>query len=92
MHEIQKTSTFQRVYQQLPLRFRRMIDEAVEVLKETPEQYQSKITKISKHKDGLMYRFRMPGCYIMYVVPPYREGESAIITLLDVKQLMKNKG
>jgi hypothetical protein len=91
MHEIQRTSTFTRQYQQLALRFRRMVDEAMDIVKEYPVEYQSKITKISNHKDGVMYRFRMPGCYMMYVVPPFEEGESVIITLLDIKHLTKQQ-
>lgn len=91
MHEIQKTSTYSREYQKLALRFRRMIDEAVDVIKEYPIEYQSKITKISNHKDGVMFRFRIPGCYLMYVVPPFDEGEAVVITLLDIKQLTKRQ-
>ncbi len=89
MHEIMKSSTFLREYQQLTLRIRRMVDEAIDVLKESPVEYQSKITKISKHKDGVMYRYRIPGCYLMYVVPPFREGEFVDIILLDLKHLTK---
>ena len=88
MHELQKTSTFSREYQKLTLRFRRMVDDALDVLKESPTEHQSKITQISKHKDGLIYRFRLPGFYIMYVVPPFKEGQSCTITLMDIKQLM----
>ena len=91
MHELQKSSPFIREYSKLNLRFRRMVDEALEVLKETPTDYQSKITKISKHKDGLMYRYRMPGCYLVYVVPPYSEGEYTVITLLDIRNLIKTR-
>lgn len=91
MHEIQKTTSYSREYQKLGLRFRRLLDEAVEVLKEYPIDYQSKITKISNHKDGVMYRFRMPGCYLMYVVPPFKEGEAVTITLLSIKQLTKTR-
>jgi mRNA-degrading endonuclease RelE of RelBE toxin-antitoxin system len=90
MHEIQKTSTYSREYQKLALRYRRMVDEAVDVLKETPTDHQTKITRISNHKDGLMYRYRMPGFYLMYVVPPFEEGEYAVITLLDIKMLLKH--
>lgn len=90
MHEILKTSTYSREYQKLALRFRRMVDEAVDVLKETPTEHQSRITKISKHKDGLMYRYRLPGFYLMYVVPPFEEGQYTIITMLDIKSLTKH--
>jgi mRNA-degrading endonuclease RelE of RelBE toxin-antitoxin system len=88
MHDIQKTSTFLREYQKLKLRYRRMVDEAMDVLKETPTDYQSRITKISKHKDGIMYRYRLPGMYLMYVVPPFETGESKVVTILDIKSLL----
>lgn len=89
MHEILKTPTYQREYQKLGLRYRRMVDEAIEVLRETPLEFQSKITKISKHKDGMMYRFRLPGFYLMYVVPPFNDGEFPPVTVLDIKALIK---
>ena len=90
MHDIQKTSIYWREYNRLNLRYKRMIDDAIEVLKESPTEYQNKITRISKHKDGVLYRFRLPGCYIMYVVPEHAEGEKVMLTLLSVKNLRNN--
>ena len=87
MYEIQKTTNFRFQYNKLPLRFKRMVDEAAEVLKEYPTDFQNKITHIGNRKDGGLYRFRLPGCYLLYVVPEHEEGATATITLTTIKAL-----
>lgn len=70
--EIQKTSNYMFQYHKLNVRFRRLVDSAVDILKESPKEYQNRITQIGTKKEGGLYRFRMPGCYLLYVIP---EGE-----------------
>lgn len=70
--EILKTSNYQFQYHKLKLRFRRLVDSAVDILKESPTEYQNSITHIGSRKEGGLYRFRMPGCYLLYVIS---EGE-----------------
>jgi len=85
MYEIQKTTNYRFQYTKLNLRFKRFVDEAIEVIKENPTDYQNRITHIGNKKDGGLYRFRIPGCYLMYVVPFHQEGEAQSIILLSVK-------
>lgn len=87
MYEIQKTTNYRFQYTKLNLRFKRFVDEAIEVIKENPTDYQNKITHIGNKKDGGLYRFRIPGCYLMYVVPFHEEGEAPSIILLSVKMM-----
>jgi hypothetical protein len=87
MHEIQKTTNFRFQYNKLNLRFKRMIDEAAEVLKENPTDFQNRITHIGNRKDGGLYRFRLPGCYLLYVVPEHEVGTFTVITLTNVKTM-----
>ena len=87
MHEIQRTTNFRFQYNKLNLRFKRMVDDAAEVLKEYPTDFQNKITHIGNRKDGGLYRFRLPGCYLLYVVPIHEEGAATVITLTNVKTL-----
>jgi len=85
MHEIQKTTNFQFQYHKLNLRFRRLVDSAMEILKETPTDYQNKITQIGNRKEGGLYRFRMPGCYLLYVVAEHEQGEAPKVILIGLK-------
>lgn len=85
MYEIQKTTNYRFQYTKLNLRFKRFVDEAIEVIKENPTDYQNRITHIGNKKDGGLYRFRIPGCYLMYVVPFHQENEAPSIILLSVK-------
>ncbi|MCE3235221.1 MAG: hypothetical protein K0Q50_1401 [Vampirovibrio sp.] len=87
MYEIQKTTNYRFQYTKLNLRFKRFVDEAIEVLKENPTDYQNRITHIGNKKDGGLYRFRIPGCYLMYVVPFHQENEAQSIILLSVKMM-----
>ncbi len=85
MNEVQKTTNYRFQYHKLNLRFRRFVDEAVEIIKEYPTEYQNKITHIGNRKEGGLYRFRMPGCYLLYVVPEHEEGEAGSIILTTIK-------
>jgi len=85
MYEIQKTTNYRFQYTKLNLRFKRFVDEAIDILKENPTEYQNKITHIGNKKDGGLYRFRIPGCYLLYVVPFHAENESPVIILTSVK-------
>ncbi len=87
MHEIHRTTNFRFQYNKLNLRFKRMVDEAADVLKEYPTEFQSKITYLGSRKEGGLYRFRLPGCYLLYVVPEHEDGASTVITLTTVKLL-----
>lgn len=85
MYDIQKTAGYRTQYNRLDLRYRRFVDEAVEVIKQYPTDYQNRITRISSRKEGGLYRFRMPGCYLLYLVPE-RTGEAeTTITLMQIK-------
>lgn len=87
MHEIQRTSNFRAQYQKLELRFRRFVDEAMDVIKEFPIDYQNKITHLGNKKDGGLYRFRIPGYYIIYVVPIHDPGSLTIVTMTNLQKL-----
>jgi hypothetical protein len=50
-------------------------------------EFQGKITHLANKKEGGLYRFRIPGCYLLYIVPAHEPGEGAIITLTAVKKL-----
>ncbi|WP_373531700.1 hypothetical protein [Vampirovibrio sp.] len=84
-NEIQKTSNYQFQYHKLNLRFRRLVDVAVDVLKENPTEYQNKITHIGNKREGGLYRFRMPGCYLLYVIPEHEVDTPASIILTAIK-------
>lgn len=88
MHEIQKTTNFQFQYHKLNLRFRRLVDGALDVLKESPTDYQNRITHIGNRREGGLYRFRMPGCYLLYVVPENVAAEEAPKVILTSIKLM----
>lgn len=81
--EIERTNNFRFQYNKLTLRMKRFIDEAVEVIKESPTAFQGKITALAKKKEGRLYRYRVPGAHILYVV----NDENPIVTLTNVKTL-----
>jgi len=86
-YELTKTTNYRFQFNKLNLRFKRFVEEALEIIKETPTVFPGKITHIANQKDGSLYRYRLPGCYIIYVVPQHEPGESATITLTAVKML-----
>jgi hypothetical protein len=86
-YEITKTTNYRFQFNKLTLRFKRFVEEALEMIKETPTSLQGKITHLANSKEGALYRFRLPGCYIIYVVPPHEPGESVTITLTGIKML-----
>jgi hypothetical protein len=83
--EIQKTTNYQFQYYKLNLRFRRLVDAAVEILKESPTEYQNRITHIGNKKEGGLYRFRMPGCYLLYVLPERTPDAPLKVVLTGIK-------
>jgi len=91
--EIQRTSNFSAKYNKLTLRFKRLVDQAVEIIKEFPTDYQNRITVLSQKKEGRLYRFRLPGCYLFYIVPQgenddeVRASAGNAITLTELKLL-----
>lgn len=87
MFEVQKTTNFRYQYNKLDLRFKRFVEEAIEILKDYPTDYQGKIKHLGSKKEGNLYRFRIPGCYLLYIVAEHEDGENAIITLTSVKML-----
>lgn len=87
MHEIQRTTNYRFQYNKLDLRLKRFIEEALEILKESPTEHQGRITHIANRKEGGLYRYRMPGCYLLYIVPEHVPGEPVTITLTNVIRL-----
>jgi len=92
MFEIEKTTNYRFQYNRLELRFKRFVDEAIEIIKEFPTDYQGKITHLANKKDGRMYRYRLPGCYLIYVLPEtVQEEENGTLILTGVKMLYQRK-
>ncbi len=87
MYEISKTTNFRFQYNKLNLRYKRNIEDAIEYIKESPTEGQGKITQIANKKEGGLYRYRLPGCYIFYILPEHEEGEATIITMTAIKLL-----
>jgi mRNA-degrading endonuclease RelE of RelBE toxin-antitoxin system len=87
-YEIERTTNFRFEFTKLNLRFKRFVEEAIDTLKETPTELPGKITHLANKKDGGLYRFRVPGCYIIYVVPLLvEEGDVPRVILTGVKML-----
>ena len=82
-YEIKKTNNYRYQYNKLALKHRRFIDEAVEILKETPDEFQGKITALARKKDGRLYRFRVPGIHVLYIM----HEEEPIVTMTQIKVL-----
>jgi mRNA-degrading endonuclease RelE of RelBE toxin-antitoxin system len=80
-YELEKTSNFRSRFDQLEFRLKRTVQEAQEVLKESPQEYQNHITFLSKRKDTLLYRFRVPGAYILYTV----HEKEPLVTLTSIQ-------
>jgi hypothetical protein len=85
INEVNKTTNFKFQYHKLNLRFRRLVDAAIEIIKESPTDYQNRITHIGNKKEGGLYRFRMPGCYILYVVGHHEDGDAMSVILTTIK-------
>lgn len=84
MYDIEQTSNYRFQYGKLPLKLRRFVDEATDILKLYPTEYKGRITHLSKHKDKThWYRFRIPGAYIMYLV----NLEEPLVLLSNIKIL-----
>ncbi|MEM0950678.1 MAG: hypothetical protein AAGI66_00870 [Cyanobacteria bacterium P01_H01_bin.74] len=86
-YETSTTSAFRNQYNKVDRRLRRIVDDAVEIIKEFPTDYQHKITYISKRKEGGLYRFRVPGCHIFYILPEKETEKPNTIILTAVKPL-----
>lgn len=88
-YDVEKTTSYRLQFSKLNLRFKRFVEEAVETVKQTPTDLPGKITHIGNKKDGGLYRFRVPGCYLMYVVPFQApdNGQASTIILTGVQML-----
>lgn len=82
-YEIQRTNNFRFQYNKLPLKMKRFVEEAIEVLKESPEDCHGKITPLSRKKDGRLFRFRVPGAHILYIL----HSEDPLVTMTQIKLL-----
>jgi len=88
LYEIQKTSSFTYQYNKLELRFKRNVDTAIDIVKEYPTDYKNMITHLGNRRDGGLYRIRMPGCYIFYIVPEHNmEEEAVVLTMVNIKKM-----
>jgi mRNA-degrading endonuclease RelE of RelBE toxin-antitoxin system len=82
MFELEKTPNYRFQYNKLSLKLQRMVNDALEIIKETPTEFQGKIMHLAKRKDFLnLYRFRIPGAYIHYLV----HEDEPIVTLTSIK-------
>ena len=86
--EVDKTTNFRFQYNKLSLKYKRFVDEAIKIIKESPTDFQGKITHLAAKKTHHLYRFRLPGAYILYLVPKQglKEKNNQII-LFTVKTL-----
>jgi len=82
-YEIERTNNFRFQFNKLTLKMKRFVEEAIEVLKDTPHEFQGKITAIANKKDGRLYRYRVPGAHILYII----KQEEPIVVLTNLKTL-----
>lgn len=82
-YEIQRTNNFRFQYNKLALKHKRFVEEAIDVLKETPDECQGKITPLARKKNGRLYRFRVPGAHILYII----HSDEPIVTMTQIKVL-----
>ncbi len=82
-YEIEKTNNFRFQFNKLTLRMKRFVEEAIEVIKESPTEFQGKITAIANKKEGRLYRYRVPGAHILYIV----KQDEPIVMLTNLKTL-----
>lgn len=85
MYTIEKTNNYRYQYNKLPLRLKRFVDEVEDIIKDNPFEMQGKIKPLSKKKDGRLFRFRVPGAHVLYIV----HSEEPVITMTQVKTLYK---
>jgi mRNA-degrading endonuclease RelE of RelBE toxin-antitoxin system len=85
MYTIEKTNNFRFQYNKLPLRMKRFVDEAESLIQENPFDFQGKIKALAKKKDGRLFRFRMPGVHLVYIV----HDNELVITMTQVKTMYK---
>ena len=83
LYELERTTNYRFQYNKLNLRMRRFVDEAIEIIKESPTDFHGKISHMANRKTHNMYRFRVPGAYIIYLVPV----EGTVVTLTNIKSL-----
>lgn len=82
-YEIQRTNNFRFQYGKLTLKHKRFIEEAIEILKDTPEEFQGRITPLAKKKDGRLYRIRIPGAHILYII----HHDEPVVMMTQIKIL-----
>lgn len=80
LYELEKTPNYRFQYNKLSLKLKRFINEALDILKEYPTEYQGKILHLANRKEFHMYRFRVPGAYIIYLL----HKDQPLITLTSV--------
>lgn len=83
MYEFEKTPNYRFQYNKLPLKQKRFVEEALDIIQLTPKEFQGRIRHLSDKKEHTMWRYRIPGAYIIYLVP----NEGTIITLINIKKL-----
>ena len=86
-YEIERTNNFRFQYSKLELKMKRFVEDAVEKIKENPYELQGKITYLSRKKEGAMYRYRMPGAHLMYIIIEKDDKKSTVVVLSNIKTL-----
>ena len=79
-YEFQKSPNYRFQYNKLNTRMQRFVDEALGIIQETPREFQGKITFLSHKKEFDLYRFRIPGAYLLYLVPQDAMNPQIILT------------
>lgn len=83
LYELERTPNYRFQYGRLNLKLKRFIDEALEIVKQNPKEYQGRISYMSSLKNKNFYRIRIPGAYIHY----WLDDEMPIITLTQIRIL-----
>lgn len=87
-YEVDRTTNFRFQYNKLSVKFKRFVDEAIKIIQESPMDFQGKITHLANKKTHHLYRFRLPGAYVLYLVPkPGLKDKTNTIILFAVKTL-----
>lgn len=82
-YEFEKTPNYRFQYNKLPLKMKRFVEEALDIIQASPTEFQGRIRHLSDKKDHRMFRYRIPGAYLIYLVP----NEGQVITLMNLKKL-----
>jgi mRNA-degrading endonuclease RelE of RelBE toxin-antitoxin system len=84
MYEIELTATYRVQLNRLTQKFHRFVLEAIDILKESPTQYQDRIMVLSKQKEkNQRFRYRLPGgIYLFYTV----HQTQPLVTLTGIRK------